>query len=108
MCFLDEFNRDSFENDARNKYKRYLEESNRKREIEYLLILLEGFIEEDKARRPAKIYEAYLDKKNLLEQSSCVRGGFEQISIWRLQDASRKGDFSDVQRQRNESSSSFV
>lgn len=47
-------------------------------------------------------------KKNLLEQSSCVRGGFEQISIWRLQDASRKGDFSDVQRQRNESSSSFV
>ena len=63
VCFLDEFNRDSFENDARNKYKRYLEESNRKREIEYLLILLEGFIEEDKTRRPAKIYEAYLDKK---------------------------------------------
>lgn len=48
-CFLDESNRGSFENGSRNKYKRYLEESNRKRKIEYLLFLLEGFIEEDNA-----------------------------------------------------------
>ena len=61
-CFLDEFNRDSFENGSRDKYKQYFEESNRKRDIEYLLILLERFIETDKARRLAKIYEAYLDK----------------------------------------------
>lgn len=61
-CFLDEFNRDSFENDSRDKYKQYFEESNRKRDIEYLLILLERYIEENKARRLAKIYEAYLDK----------------------------------------------
>ena len=57
-CFLDEFNRDSFENGSWNKYKQYFEESNRKRDIEYLLILLERYIEEDKARRLAKIYEA--------------------------------------------------
>ena len=62
-CFLDEFNRDSFENGSWNKYKQYFEESNRKRDIEYLLILLERYIEEDKARRLAKIYEAYLDKE---------------------------------------------
>lgn len=62
-CFLDEFNRDSFENGSRKKYKQYFEESNRKRDIEYLLILLERYIEEDKARRLAKIYEAYLDKE---------------------------------------------
>lgn len=62
-CFLDEFNRDSFENGSWNKYKQYFEESNRKRDIEYLLILLERYIEEDKARRLAKIYEAYLIKK---------------------------------------------
>lgn len=49
-CFLDEFNRDSFENGSWNKYKQYFEESNRKRDIEYLLILLERYIEEDKAR----------------------------------------------------------
>ena len=54
-CFLDEFNRDSFENGSRKKYKQYFEESNRKRDIEYLLILLERYIEEDKARRLAKI-----------------------------------------------------
>lgn len=48
-CFLDESNRDSFENGSKNKYKRYLEELNKKREIEYLLFLLEGFIEENNA-----------------------------------------------------------
>lgn len=62
-CFLDEFNCDSFENGSRNKYKQYFEEANRKRDIEYLLILLERFIEADKARWLAKIYEAYLDKE---------------------------------------------
>lgn len=61
-CFLDEFNRGSIENGSRDKYKQYFEESNRKRDIEYLLIILERFIEESKARRLAKIYEAYLNK----------------------------------------------
>lgn len=48
---------------AAKESNRGKERSNRKRDIEYLLILLERYIEEDKARRLAKIYEAYLDKE---------------------------------------------
>lgn len=63
LCFLDEFNRDSFENGSWNKYKQYLKSQIGSAILSTCLSCSKDTLRRNKARRLAKIYEAYLDKE---------------------------------------------